>query len=204
MTSLEHVESLRKRANISYEEAKRVLDECDGDLLEALMRLEAEGKVVPPGGGAFSSDGTPQGNYGGTQPQVIVVPQGKYQKEKKEKVEYDDSDGTTFGQFLGKVGRLFAKLVHKGNRNYLEVRRHSETMIQVPLTVFVLLLIFLFWITIPLMIVGLFFGCRYVFTGKEVESTSVNKAMGKASEAVDNLKKEFKEDSKEDAQKDEN
>lgn len=194
MTSLEHVESLRKRANVSYEEAKRVLEETNDDLLEALMRLEAEGKTTPPGGGYFSSDGTPQDNYGG-QPQVVVIPQGKY-KEKKERAQYDDSDGTTFGQFMGKLGRLFAKLVHKGNRNYIEVRRHAETMIQIPLTVFVLLLVCFFWVTIPLMIVGLFFSCRYVFTGKEVEKTSVNQAMEKANEAIESLKKEMGEEDK--------
>ena len=60
-------------------------------------------------------------------------------------------------------------------------------MFTLPVIAFVLLLIFAFWITLPLMAVGLFFGLRYRFRGaKGVEG--VNRVMDKAAEMMDNIK----------------
>ncbi len=43
--SLEQIDLLRKRANVSYEEAKEVLEKFDGDIIEALVYLEKNKKV---------------------------------------------------------------------------------------------------------------------------------------------------------------
>lgn len=43
--SLELIEKLRQRANVSYAEAKAALEKCNGDLLEALLELEKENKI---------------------------------------------------------------------------------------------------------------------------------------------------------------
>lgn len=43
--SLEMIDELRKRANVSYEEAKNALEKCNGDVLEALVYLEKHSKV---------------------------------------------------------------------------------------------------------------------------------------------------------------
>lgn len=41
---IEAIDELRKRANVSYEDAKDALERSNGDLLEALILLEKEGK----------------------------------------------------------------------------------------------------------------------------------------------------------------
>jgi len=43
--SLEDVETLRSKANVSYEEAVSLLDKYDGDLARALIELEKRGQV---------------------------------------------------------------------------------------------------------------------------------------------------------------
>lgn len=43
--TLEQIDSLRKRANVSYEDAKEALERFDGDIVEALVYLEKENKV---------------------------------------------------------------------------------------------------------------------------------------------------------------
>ena len=48
--TLELVDRLRKRADVSYEEAKAVLEETDGNLLDALILLEQRGKIRSDGG----------------------------------------------------------------------------------------------------------------------------------------------------------
>ena len=40
--TLEQVEQLRAHAAVSYEEARRALEACDGDLLDALILLETD------------------------------------------------------------------------------------------------------------------------------------------------------------------
>lgn len=46
--NLEQIEMLKERANVSYAEAKEVLEKCNADVLEALIYLEGESKVKPP------------------------------------------------------------------------------------------------------------------------------------------------------------
>lgn len=56
--TLEQVEALRARAEVSYEEARAALEDSGGDLLDALIALERAGKLRPDGAGApFSPPG---------------------------------------------------------------------------------------------------------------------------------------------------
>ena len=44
MEMIEKVERLREKANVSYEEAKEALEQSGGDLLDAIVLLERQGK----------------------------------------------------------------------------------------------------------------------------------------------------------------
>ncbi len=46
--SLELIEMLRERANVSYEEAKEALEKCNNDVVEALIYLEKMDKIKAP------------------------------------------------------------------------------------------------------------------------------------------------------------
>ena len=50
MTNFEMVEMLRQKANVSYEEAKAALEQANWDLLDAMVLLEKDGKVIENGG----------------------------------------------------------------------------------------------------------------------------------------------------------
>jgi len=45
--NLEQIDELRKRANVSYEDAKNALELSQGDLLSALVYLEKQNKIKP-------------------------------------------------------------------------------------------------------------------------------------------------------------
>lgn len=45
--NLEQIDELRKRANVSYEDAKNALEECSGNIIEALVYLEKQNKIKP-------------------------------------------------------------------------------------------------------------------------------------------------------------
>ncbi len=85
---------------------------------------------------------------------------------------------------------MIRDLFNLGNRNRFEVRKDDKLLLEVPVTVLVLLLIFAFWVCIPLLVIGLFAGCRYSFSGAELGRDSVNNAMDKAAEAVERVKEE--------------
>lgn len=58
MEMFEKVNALRERANVSYEEAKNALDRTGGDVLEAMILLEREGKTRSFGTESSVSSGT--------------------------------------------------------------------------------------------------------------------------------------------------
>ncbi len=44
---LKKIDILKERANVTYEEARQALEECDGNLVEALVKLEKEDRIKP-------------------------------------------------------------------------------------------------------------------------------------------------------------
>lgn len=176
MITLEKVEKLREKTGISYEEAKKVLEETEGDILEAVIRLERENRIqAPETGGFYHSKGEQQ------QPKSEPHQQQKEQtKEKKAKKE----DSVSFGELLGSFFSWCGRILHKGNINNFEINKEGKNIMRLPLTVVALLLIFAFWIVIPLLIVGLIFGFRYRFTGPDLDRTEANRAMDTVSDVT--------------------
>lgn len=178
MTLLEKVEKLCSMGNITFEEAKTALEAANGDLLDAIIYLERQGKIhAPAGGGYYNSQKTVEAD---------VV---SYQ-EKDWKKNHDHSHKENpFTTFIKQAWDFCLRLIRKGNENTFEVLKGDEVKGSFPTTVLVLLLIFAFWVTIPLMVVGLFFGLRYRFVGPDFKSNTVNDAMDSVAEAAENLKK---------------
>jgi hypothetical protein len=181
MVTLEQVEKLRERANVSYDEAKAALEATGGDLLEALIYLEKQGKVKAPDGNGFYSS-------------AAAAPQ--YDEERARREEREAQRGESFSGLLKRFGRFCLRLLQKGNKNTFEVLKGSECKASIPVTVLALLLLFAFWVTLPLMVVGLFFGLRYRFQGPDLGRDSVNRAMDTVADATDEVKKSFCDDKK--------
>jgi hypothetical protein len=176
MASFDSVEKLRERANVSYEDARGALDASGDDLLEALILLEKQGKVAPPaGGGTYSSQQAPE---------APKHKNGGKQAEER---------GESFTDMLNRFGNWFAGVIQAGCVNQFEVTRNGKRMVSVPVIVLVLLIIFAFWVTLPLLVVGLFCGCRYTFSGNDVKGINVNGVMDSAANAAEGLKQEIKQ-----------
>ncbi len=164
MDHFEMVEKLREKANVSYEEAKAALEAADWNLLDALVLLENQGKVS--GGTEYST--------------------------KSESSDYH-SEHRRHAEAAGRVGRQIASGINNVGRYSVAFNRKGETIFELPLLVVILLLIFAFWATVPLLIVGLFFGFKYSLKGAPgVEK--VNRVMDKASEVADNIVSEVRKE----------
>jgi len=167
MTNYEMVEKLSEKMGVSLEEAKTALEASDWDMLDAALLLEKE-----------------HGIDGGT-----------YSTRQERKPGAEDAPRRD-RRLLPRLGRVVKRLFDVGNRNRFEVRRKDseELVLDMPTTAMVLLLIFAFWVCVPLLVIGLFAGFRYSFSGAELGRQGINNAMERAGEAadrvMDNIRKE--------------
>lgn len=175
MILLEQVEKLREKSGVGYEDARAALEASGGDMLEAMIWLETRGKLTGPSG-CYRSNAAPDEKG----PSETAPPP-------------EAPKGESFGQMVNRFLRWCGRIIHRGNTNYLDVYKKDERVITLPITALVLLLLFAFWIVVPLMIVGLFCGFRFWVRGNELGREDINRAMGKASDAADNLRKDMKE-----------
>ena len=152
MTRLEQIEKLREKANVTYEEAAQALDTVDGDLLDAIIYLEKQGRVAPPvGGGKATSSG----------------PSHFEQEQTEDGPEMKKVQRNSISEAIEKIGRFCVAVIDKGNNSFLEVIKDNDRKFRVPLTVLALLLIFLPYFTLPAVVIGLILGYRYRLTGSD-------------------------------------
>lgn len=183
--NLELVEKLVEKTGLSYGEAKQALEKTDWDILEALIQLEAQGRI---NGGKTAQYTTSSTNNS----QQYQQNQQNQQYQQNSQSEKKSTAGENFKKTTKSLGEWLKSVFDKGNKNSLVMHKNDEKKLEIPVTAFVVLLIFCFWVIIPLMIVALFFGCRFSFSGNELGKESVNSAMGKATDIADNIKSEFK------------
>ena len=55
MENFEKVEKLREKTGVSYEDAKKVLEENNYDMLDAIIELERQGKVAEAKDGTYTA-----------------------------------------------------------------------------------------------------------------------------------------------------
>ena len=157
MDKLEKIERLRERAQVSYDEAREAYEQADGDLLDALILLEKQGKVRPPqGDGYYRSE------------QTVHEPSGEGQGERSEgRQGKNEHETNNFKETLDRIVKFLGGLIKKGNNTSFEILKDKEHMASFPVTVLALLLLFAPWVTLPLIVIGLFFGFHYQFVSND-------------------------------------
>ena len=164
MTQYEMAEKLADRMHVTLEEAKTALEACDWDMLDASLLLEKE-----------------KGS------QAASFSTRSESSDKKEEVR------SGARRVLRGIGNVLRRLIACGNRNRLEVWRRGEKLLELPVTALVLMLVFMFWVIVPLLVVGLFTGFRYRFSGDELGREGINRAMDKAADAAEKVKEQIGE-----------
>ena len=171
MEMMEKVERLREKANVSYEEAKAALEQTGGELLDAIVLLERQGKVKEPAHSTFSTEYEEQKEY-------IKV---------RDKVEEQENSAPSMGRT---IGRLFRGLIRFIKQTTFIVTKGEDTVFTMPTLIFVLLLFFFWEVLAPVMVIALFFGVRYSFEGEE-EAEKANSILHKAGDFAQDVKSEF-------------
>lgn len=175
MDQFEKVEKIREKTGVSYEDAKTALEVNNYDLLDAIVYLERQGKVRAPEANVYTTTSQGPSNE-------MAQAQAAYEQSCKKK---------TFGDHMDDFFRWVGKWIKKGcERNFI-VERKGERVMRMPILVFLLLVIFAFWVMIPLLVIGMFCDFRYHFEGTEQVVQDINHACDKVSETCQSVKEDI-------------
>ena len=188
MTQYEMTEKLSEKANVTLEEAKAALESGNWNMLTATHLLEqekfrrmqalnefamgGEAVAVQAAPEAREADGIEVASDEPATPEAVEEPKAEKRRDKAHR----------------SLGNHIRRLVACGNRNRFEVRKGEASVLAMPVTALVLLLLFAFWVCVPLLVIGLFAGFRYSFSGRELGRKDVNRALAKAADAADRMK----------------
>jgi hypothetical protein len=193
MITLEQVDKLREKANISYEDARTALEATDGDLLEAVIFLERQGKIAGPDLRAYNTrtGGSREGGagYGGYGRQEGHWDQPKDGWTAEAGDECHRHHGHHFRHRCHVLWHKFCGLVKRANANQFEVIKDGRSVISMPLTLLILAVLFFFWVTIPILVIALFFGFQYRFRGPDLGKDAINNVMSQAADTAENIKR---------------
>lgn len=175
--SLEQVERLREKADVSYAQAKQALEYSGGNLLDALIYLEEQGAIPRPQGAYYSTRSE-------TPPPPPPQPPAPAEQPK------------TKGRHKGGLRRLCQKIRRLLLENELEIWRKGQPVTSLPILILLLLVLFAFYITLPALILGLFLGFRYQISGPDLEDEAFNGMMGNVADTAAELGRQVMEELK--------
>lgn len=188
--TLEQVERLREKAAVSYAQAKQALEYSGGNLLDALIYLEEQGAIPRPQGAYYSTR-----NETPPPPPVRdeLAPLGE-KKGGKEKREKKKAKGMGVKVVRGKT--LFSTLRRWLIDNELEIWRRGQPVTALPILVLVVLVLFVPYVTLPVLVLGLFVGFRYQISGPDLEDDTINGMMGSVADTAADLGRQVMEELK--------
>ncbi|MEY8403058.1 hypothetical protein AALA54_06940 [Oscillospiraceae bacterium 44-34] len=173
--TLEMVERLKEKANVSYAQAKEALEYSGGNLLDALIYLEEKGTIPREEQSYYSTKSeTPP-----PPPESLPIQlPAKSKKQKSPKAPRPKGNG---------VSRFFTTLRRWLVDNELEIWRRDQPITALPVLILVLLLCCAFWITVLVLLLGLFLGFRYRFSGPDLERDEINNVIGSVADTAADL-----------------
>lgn len=163
MEQVNIIEKLKEKANVSYEKANEALENSNWDMLDAMVYLEAQGYIKKPSVSVFYSNKHIENNS--NHKEIINLDKTKEKKNNNWKYEK---------KFNG-IFEAICEAIDTGNNFFIEIRKGDQVFSKIPLTVLIILLFFIFWLIIPLIIVGLFFDIEFFVTAKKIDKVIINK-----------------------------
>lgn len=189
--TLEQVEKVRQYAGVTFEEAKRALEQTGGSPLDAVILLEREGRAPRPEGGAWSTRyGVPPEEPAAEGPSAArtSVPAKLWVKTRAKSNHRRISSK--------EVGDAIRSLLRNCTRITIDVWRGEDLLVGIPLIICVLLFLIAPYVMVPLTFVGLALRCRYHISGWDFGAETINRTMDQVTDTVagwtDQIKAEIK------------
>ena len=175
MNDFEKVEKLKEHANVTYEEAREALRHANGDLLDAMVYLEQQGKATKPEVSSYTTRYEEQRGY-----------------EKVEQETSADPDKEAAKRFGSSLRRFIKTIWRKLTDNALRmINREGEEVFRIPLWILALVVLFFWHGLVVVLVILLFFGNRYEIVGKD-DMTDANEFLNRAGNMANGVKEEFR------------
>ena len=183
MDNFEKIEQLVNKTDCSYEDAKATLEGCGWDMIDAIIKLEKEGKVKKESAAytekpAAEAKPIPEitldvkGNSSGNQDSTGNA--GSSEKASKEK----------FG-----LWQKFKRMMSK-NRLVI-IKNNGQQLADLPIWITIVALICFFWATLILAVIAIVVGCRFHFEGEDLGKININDTMDKATDYAEKVKNDL-------------
>ncbi|OPX47186.1 DUF4342 domain-containing protein [Clostridium thermobutyricum] len=183
MENIKLIDKLKDKANVSYETARSALENNNWDILDAMLHLEEKGFVNKPPISVFY-----------TNENINREESNDFYEEEKENYSKGRND------FVG-IFEAVCKFIDTCNNIFFEIKRDNRILLKIPITVLVVLLFFIFWIIIPLVVVGFFFDFEFSISSKSISKNKlnkINKIFYEITKNVKLIKEKFKKELKND------
>ena len=180
MDKFEKAELVCKKCGVTFEEAREALDACNEDVLDAVVWLERAGKSRTGEAAHYSTEANQAYQTSAEMSQA----QSDYERSTKKEGGFSAACSRCMGWL--RVG------LRKTIDTSFVVDRSGKRILSMPTLVLILLAVFAFWITIPLLVIGLFFDFKYRFEGIDEVHIDVNDIMDKAADGAAHLKNDVK------------
>jgi len=166
MNHFEMAQTLREKTGISYEEARRALEQAGWDILEAMVALEKEGKL----------DHDNNTSKEGPMDSAKTRNNAQNTQSAARNVE------NVFTRFF----RWLVDLIARGNRNHFIITRNERRVASVPVTAAVVLFLVFHGAFMFFLIVGLIAGYRFSFESEQ-QAAARDRDVEEARRAADQL-----------------
>lgn len=183
MDNFQKIEQIVNKAGCSYEEAKTALEACGWDMIDAIISLERDGKI---------NKETVEQTAPKAEQSIEIVPEVKSGKteESSEEAKADADEGAKEspkrkGLIRDRIRRILI------NNRMVILRGNGQQIIDLPIVVPVVALLFFFWATLALAVVAMIFGCRFHFEGEDLGKTNINNTMDKATDYAEKVKNDL-------------
>ena len=199
MNEFEIIEKLAEKMNVSLEEAGEALKATGGDLIDAIIYLEKKAKAeeMPAAEAEEAAEtmtyatGTEQEAANTTDnDETMKAEEGTANQDKGEETMKEETRSTNKNNTGAAIKGFFRKVKDVLLNNALSVTRNGEEKVRIPAWLLAILLVCCFKFSAIVLIVSLFFGCRYTFVGKS-NLARANEFMDKAGDMADKVKAQF-------------
>lgn len=172
MDRFELVEKLVKSTGVSYAEAKAALEAVGWDLLDAAVWLEKNGKAEG------------KTSHFSTNPEQQEE-QRKQQEEERRREEFTRKSAASQNTRSGIIQTILRKAKEIIMDNELVVcKRSGEVFLEVPIWLFIILLVVSFWPVVIAIVLLFIVGFRYRLHGPDLGSEKVNSILNRAENAA--------------------
>ncbi len=178
MDNFEKAEKIREKTGVTYDEAKRALEACNYDMLDAVVYLETLGKIRGPQVGTYY-----------TEPEMYSSDEFT-----RAQAEYQESckGGKSFGESLDSFFGWCGKLLKRSMEIKFKVYKDNDEKFSLPLLLLIVFSIASFGATLVVLVVGLLCDYRYRFEDLDEVKFNVNDFCDRAGEKASEIKNDFK------------